>query len=81
MQNEISFEPIRPRAGETLWEVRQEHHTWSAHLSSRGEYGVEAQIMRDGELVIAYLFNARAEAVAWTEDERERRERGDSPDS
>jgi len=41
-----------PREPEPLWEVRSpDHHTWSALLSYHGEWGVEAQIYRDGNFV------------------------------
>jgi hypothetical protein len=35
-----------------------------------GTYGIEAQILRDGELVIGRRFETRALAVQWAELER-----------
>lgn len=53
--------PVVPRAGEPLWEVRQDHVTWSAVLRFHGEsYGWETMIPRDGELTIAHRFLLRA---------------------
>jgi hypothetical protein len=54
-----------------LWEIRStDHHSWSALLRYHGEWGVEAQIYEDGDLLIGYRFPTRAEAVAWAEAER-----------
>src|SRR2546427_716963 len=75
-EDKLWFEPLippaptRPRVGETLWEVRQDYHTWSARLLYHGEWGVEAQIFRDGEFVIGWRFTAKAEAVAWADEQR-----------
>ena len=52
--------------------------TWSAELRYHGEYGVEAQILRDGELRIARTFTLRDLAVGWAKNERDRLE-GDDP--
>ena len=46
----------RPRPGEPLWSVRKEGVTWSAELRYHGEYGVEAQILLNGELSIGRRF-------------------------
>jgi hypothetical protein len=48
-----------------------DHHTWLALLRYHGEWGVEAQIYRDGNFVIGWRFNTKAEAIAWAEKERE----------
>ena len=62
---------VVPREPEPLWEVRSlDHHTWSALLRYHGEWGVEAQINRDGNFVIGWRFNTRVEAVQWAEAER-----------
>lgn len=50
--------------------------TRSAELRYHGEYGVEAQILRDDELVIGRQFDTRAFAVRWTETERAVIEKG-----
>jgi len=47
----------RPGPGEPLWSVQKGDVNWSAAL--HGEYGVEAQILRDGELAIARTFVLR----------------------
>jgi hypothetical protein len=43
---------------------------WDAELCYHGEYGVEAQILRQGELVIGRRFDTRALAAQWAEEER-----------
>jgi hypothetical protein len=65
--------PIRvPNPGEPLWTVRVAHINWSCELRSHGEWGTEAQILRDGELVIGRRFLTREEAVGWAEGQRRR---------
>ena len=54
--------------------------TWSAELrfhGEDGEDGVEAQILRNGELTIARTFVLRDLAVGWAKNERDRLERDD----
>ncbi len=41
-----------------------------SELRYHGEFGVEAQFCRDGELVIGRRFDTKALAVQWTEQER-----------
>ena len=60
----------RPRQGELLWSVRKDGVTWSAELRYHGEYGVEAQILRNGELSIGRRFPLKMQAVRWAEGER-----------
>ena len=62
--------PRVPRPGEQLWSVRVGHEIWSAQLRYHGEYGVEAQIIREGELVIGRRFDLRRLAEQWAEEER-----------
>jgi hypothetical protein len=51
--------------------------TWSCELRFHGEsYGWEAQILREGELVIGQRFALRQLADAWSEAEREILEKG-----
>lgn len=62
---------FQPRAGDPLWTMRAGGVSWSAELRFHGEsYGWEAQILRDGELVIGRRFDTRALAVRWAEIER-----------
>jgi hypothetical protein len=69
--------PRQPTPGEPLWELRQDHVTWSCELSCHGEsYRWEAQILRDGELFIGQRFVLRQMAEAWAEEERKVLERG-----
>jgi hypothetical protein len=64
LTNEHS-QPSRGRL-EPLWEVcESDQHTWSARLHYHGEWGVEAQFLRDGKLVMGHRFGTKQEAVAW----------------
>jgi hypothetical protein len=63
--------PCRPRPNEPLWSLWHNHHAYEAQLRYHGEYGVEAQILRDGEVLAGYRFQTRALAVQWAEQERE----------
>jgi len=52
--------PRVPKPSEPVWELRVDHVTWSCELRFHGEsYGWEAQILRDGELVIGQRFVLR----------------------
>lgn len=67
----VGREPARkPRPGETLRSLPKGDATWEAELCYHGEYGVEAQLLRLGELVIGRRFETRALAVQWAEEER-----------
>jgi hypothetical protein len=48
--------PRVPRPGEPLWAFRKDDATWSCELRVHGEWGVEAQILREGELSVAHRF-------------------------
>jgi hypothetical protein len=51
--------------------------TWSCELRFHGEScGWEAQILREGELVIGRRFDLRRQAVQWAEVERQILETG-----
>ena len=60
----------KPRPGEPLWSIDKDGVTWSAELRYHGEYGVEAQILRNGELTIGRLFVLKELAVKWAEEEK-----------
>ena len=68
----------RPGPGEPLWALQKGDVTWSAALRYHGEYGVEAQILRDGELTNSRTFVLRDLAVGWAKNERDRLD-GDAP--
>ena len=55
----------RPRPGEALWSLQKGDVTWSAELRVHGEYGVEAQILRNGELTIGRRFLLKEQAIRW----------------
>lgn len=82
MTDEPFYSPQRPRAahvstpGEEIWRTRVNHVWWSCELRIHGEWGVEAQILRDNELVIGQRFILRAQAVAWADEQRRLLERG-----
>src|SRR5207249_4548893 len=67
--------PCVPRAGESLWSVRVNGAMWEAELRYHGEYGVEAQLFNQGELVIGRRFDTRELAVQWASEERKAIER------
>jgi hypothetical protein len=67
--------PAKPRPAEPLWEFRAHHHSYACELRYHGEYGVEAQIRREGgrqmmEILIAVLGERfqprRAPRSAWS---------------
>ena len=54
----------KPQPGEPIWELRHDRVTWSCELRFHGEScGWEAQILREGELVIGRGFDLRRHAV------------------
>ena len=56
---------------EPLWMVRRgTAPAFSCDLVYRGEWGIEAEIHRDGVLLIGRRFDSRALAVRWAEGER-----------
>ena len=66
------------RAGELQWTVRSDHATWTCELFFRREFvGWEAQIFRDGELVIGRTFILKGAADGWANGEREGLEKVD----
>ena len=69
--------PRPPKPGEPFWSLRHDHVTWSRELRFHGEsYGWEAQILREGALVIGQWFVLRQMAEQWAEKERKHLERG-----
>jgi hypothetical protein len=62
----------KPRPVELLFEfVRESDHAqFSCDLRYHGEYGVEAQFLKGGDLLIGRRFRTRALAVQWAEEER-----------
>jgi len=65
--------PVPPNSKptvETLWSFQRGTRTITCRLLYRGEWGVEAQIFKHGELVIGRRFDTRALAVQWADEER-----------
>jgi hypothetical protein len=56
--------PIKPRRGELLWTLTKGAKHLTCELRCHGEYGVEALVLRDGELYTGRRFTTRAEAMA-----------------
>ena len=64
--------PVRTATrGEPLWQLRRDHVTWSAELRGHGEsWGGEAQILREGDLVLGQRFLLHEPAVQFAEETR-----------
>ena len=69
--------PCAPKPAELLFESLRGHDRFRCELRDHGEYGIEAQILRQGELVIGRRFDRRALAVQWAEEEQRVLERGE----
>ena len=50
---------VVPRPAEPLWEFRKDHVTYACELRYHGEWGVEAQLLHDGDLRIGRRFQTR----------------------
>lgn len=70
--------PAKPRPAEPLWTSRKGDRQMSCELRYHGEFGVEAQILKDGELLIGRRFDTRALAVQWAEEERKTIAKGEA---
>src|SRR5207247_1947110 len=64
------------RAGARIWTVQKGPVTWTCELKYHGEWGVEAMILRNGELVISQRFLLHEQASRWSEEQRHDVERG-----
>jgi hypothetical protein len=62
--------PAKARPGEPLFTLIRDEQRISCELRYHGEYGVEAQFLRDGELMIGRRFVTRSPAVQWGRLER-----------
>jgi hypothetical protein len=79
----VSYDPFKdpvprtkPRANEKLWELFKSHDIYACELKYHGEFGVEAQIFKNAELLVGYRHQTRALAVQWAEQERQDIEKG-----
>ena len=71
--------PLRvERPGELLWEFRKDYRTYSCELRYHADWGVEAQILKDGELLVTYGHDTRVLAVQWADEARELIESSDA---
>jgi hypothetical protein len=55
-----------------------DHAQFRCELRYFGEWGVEAQFFKNGDLLIARRFDTKAQAVQWAEVEREHLEKSDA---
>jgi hypothetical protein len=67
--------PRKPRPAESLFSFQRGSRLISCELRHHGEFGVEAQFLKDGELFFSRRFDTRAQAVQWAEIERETQRR------
>jgi hypothetical protein len=67
----------KPRENEKLWEVLKGHDIYACELKYHGEFGVEAQIFENGDLIVGRRFDTRQLAVNWAERQRQDIEKGD----
>jgi hypothetical protein len=63
-------EPKKPKPGEPTGTLHRGADQMRAELRYRGDDGVEAQVLKNGELRSARLLPTRALAVQWAEQQR-----------
>jgi hypothetical protein len=77
-----NYDPVRPvpqtkpRPNQKPWEVWARHKLFSCELKYHGEFGVEAQILENGDLFVGRRFDTRALAANWAMLEKEDLEKG-----
>lgn len=54
-----------------LWTFEKDKNSWSAELQHRGKWGIEAQIRRNGKLLLSRRFPTRGLAIEWAAEERD----------
>jgi hypothetical protein len=65
--------PLPPRVArlsEPLFSFMREFDRYACELRYRGEWGVEAQFLKNEELLIGRRFELREQAVRWAEEMR-----------
>ena len=70
----------QPKPGARLFEFCRvrDHSRWLCELRDHGEYGVEAQFLKNEELFMVHTFNQRLDpmrtpremAITWAEEQR-----------
>ena len=68
----------KPTPGALAWTLEKDRHQRSCELrlhGPNGEWGVETQILNDGELLIGRRFDSGDLALQWAKVEREAHER------
>ena len=71
--------PVVPRGPELLFEFLREHDRFSCELRYKGEWGVEALFLRNGEWFVGHRFDTRVLAMQWAETMRTVIEKGGLP--
>jgi hypothetical protein len=59
-----------------LWNLRKDDHTYSCVLMFWEEGGTEAQIPKDGDLLVSRRFEKGWQTLQWAEEERKYFESG-----
>jgi hypothetical protein len=71
--------PLPPRVarpGEPPFAFLRGHDRFACELRYHGEWGVEAQFLKNEELLIGRRFDTRERAVRWAGEERQALEKG-----
>jgi hypothetical protein len=68
--------PRLARPGEPLFSFMRDHDRFACELRYHGEWGVEAQFLKNEELLIGRRFDLREQAVRWAEEMRTALEKG-----
>jgi hypothetical protein len=74
--------PLPPRVarpGEPLFSFLREHDRFACELRYHGEWGVEAQFLKNEEFLIGRRFELREQAVRWANEMRTVIEKGGVP--
>jgi hypothetical protein len=58
-------------AKEILWILHKGLDIYTCELRYQGEFGLEALILKNAELLVSHRFNTRDFAVNWAELERQ----------
>ena len=71
--------PLPPRVarpGEPLFSFMRDHDRFACELRYHGEWGVEAQFLKNEELLVSRCFDLRPQVVRWAEEMRTALEKG-----
>jgi hypothetical protein len=68
--------PRQPKPRNGLWTIAKNGHTYTCELVFHDQGGTEAQIMKDGELIIGRRFEEGWQTLQWATFEKEHIEKG-----